>query len=51
MGSDEAQSVFYGAPEEALSAADAYQFMTPAFGKDVVYDCPYSKFQEQRKCV
>lgn len=49
MGSDEAQSVFYAAPESSLSAADAYSFMTPAFGKDVVYDCPYEKFQEQRK--
>lgn len=51
MGSDEAQSVFYASPEATLSAADAYQFMTPAFGKDVVYDCPYEKFQEQRKYV
>lgn len=49
MASDEAQSAFYAASEEVLSAAEAYKFMKPAFGKDVVYDCPDKKFQEQRK--
>eukprot|EP01126_Amoeba_proteus_P050311 TRINITY_DN5933_c0_g1_i3.p1 TRINITY_DN5933_c0_g1~~TRINITY_DN5933_c0_g1_i3.p1 ORF type:complete len:260 (-),score=53.46 TRINITY_DN5933_c0_g1_i3:730-1509(-) len=49
MGGDSSMSSFYAAPEDVLSAAEAYKFMTPAFGHDVVYDCPDKKFQEQRK--
>jgi len=49
MGGDEAQGVFYSAPESTLNAAEAYKFMIPAFGPGIVYDCPDKKFQEQRK--
>lgn len=49
MGGTEAQEAFYKAPEDVLSARDAYQFTIPAFGKGIIYDAPDTKFQEERK--
>ncbi len=39
----EASEAFFRAPDEQLSAKEAYKMMTPVFGKDVVYDAPTPK--------
>lgn len=40
MSGPEAQEAFFRAPEEQLDQAAAYPFMTPIFGKGVVFDAP-----------
>lgn len=47
----EAQTAFFKADDEELSAKDAYQFMVPVFGKGIVYDCPLAVMKEQLKMV
>ncbi len=45
MYGEEAQEAFFRAPDEQLDQAAAYPFMTPIFGKGVVFDAT----PEQRK--
>lgn len=40
MTGAEAQEAFFRAPEDQLDQAAAYPFMTPIFGKGVVFDAP-----------
>jgi len=37
---------FFRAPEEELNQAEAYPFMTPIFGKGVIFDAPPERRQE-----
>jgi sterol 14alpha-demethylase len=41
-----ANEVFFRAPEEVLDQAEAYPFMTPIFGKGVVFDAPPERRKE-----
>ena len=48
----EAADSFFNAKHEDVSAEKAYAPITvPVFGKDVVYDVPYSVLVEQKKCA
>ena len=48
----ESLDAFFNARHEDVSAEKAYAPLTvPVFGKDVVYDVPYSVLVEQKKCV
>ena len=47
--SPESQQQFFKATDDVLSAAEAYKFMTPIFGKGVVYDAPTETMIEQVK--
>uniref|UniRef100_A0A6B2L3G3 Cytochrome P450 n=1 Tax=Arcella intermedia TaxID=1963864 RepID=A0A6B2L3G3_9EUKA len=51
FGDTECYEAFYKAPATILSAAEAYKFTIPAFGKGVVYDMPHDKFMEQRRMI
>jgi len=51
MIGSEAHEVFFKATDEELSPKEAYQFITPVFGKGVVYDSPTSVMYEQLKMV
>jgi sterol 14-demethylase len=42
----EANEIFFRATEEELNQAEAYPFMTPIFGKGVVFDAPPERRQE-----
>ncbi len=42
----EANEIFFRASEEELNQAEAYPFMTPIFGKGVVFDAPPERRQE-----
>ena len=42
----EANEQFFRASEEELNQAEAYPFMTPIFGKGVVFDAPPERRQE-----
>ena len=42
----EANEWFFRAPEEDLDQAEAYPFMTPIFGKGVIFDAPPERRQE-----
>jgi sterol 14alpha-demethylase len=42
----EANETFFRASEEELNQAEAYPFMTPIFGKGVVFDAPPERRQE-----
>ena len=42
----EANEVFFRAPDEVLDQAEAYPFMTPIFGKGVVFDTTPEQRQE-----
>jgi sterol 14alpha-demethylase len=42
----EANETFFRAPEELLDQAEAYPFMTPIFGKGVVFDAPPERRRE-----
>ena len=42
----EANEVFFRAPEDELDQAEAYPFMTPIFGKGVVFDAPPERRKE-----
>jgi sterol 14-demethylase len=43
----EAQKAYFNAPDDVFSAKEAYQLMTPIFGKGIVYDCEPSLMNEQ----
>jgi sterol 14-demethylase len=45
----EANEVFFRAPDEVLDQAEAYPFMTPIFGKGVVFDTTPEKRREALK--
>ena len=48
----ESLDAFFNARHEDVSAEKAYAPLTvPVFGKDVVYDVPYSVLVEQKKYV
>eukprot|EP01121_Diplochlamys_sp_Union-15-3_P020796 TRINITY_DN821_c0_g1_i1.p1 TRINITY_DN821_c0_g1~~TRINITY_DN821_c0_g1_i1.p1 ORF type:complete len:514 (-),score=71.90 TRINITY_DN821_c0_g1_i1:14-1555(-) len=51
MVGSEAHEAFFNAPEDVWSAANAYRFTVPVFGKGIVYDCPPEGLVEQRKMV
>ncbi|HJQ42680.1 MAG TPA: cytochrome P450 [Jatrophihabitantaceae bacterium] len=44
-----ANEAFFRAPEEQLDQAEAYPFMTPIFGKGVVFDAPPERRKEMLK--
>ena len=45
----EVNETFFRAPEEVLDQAEAYPFMTPIFGKGVVFDAPPERRKEMLK--
>jgi sterol 14-demethylase len=47
----EAQEAYFRAPDEQLSAKEPYKFMTPIFGKDIVYDASPAKMNEQLRML
>ncbi|MFO0613814.1 MAG: cytochrome P450 [Polyangiaceae bacterium] len=47
----EAQEAVFRAPDEVLNPSEAYKIMTPVFGKDIVYDAPPAKMNEQIKML
>lgn len=51
MFGPEAHEAVFRAPDAQLSPTEAYQIMTPVFGKDVVYDAPPEKMAEQLKML
>jgi len=42
----DANEFYFRAPEEQLDQAEAYPFMTPIFGKGVVFDAPPERRRE-----
>jgi sterol 14-demethylase len=46
-----AHEAVFRAPDAVLSPSEAYQIMTPVFGKDIVYDAPPAKMAEQLKML
>ena len=50
IGAD-AQSAFYRAEDEELSQNEPYKFMTPIFGKGIVFDAPLHIKNQQLKFV
>lgn len=42
-----AQEALYRQPDEVLNPSEAYKIMVPVFGKDVVYDAPPARMNEQ----
>ena len=42
-----AHTPFFDAPDRKVSQAEVYKFMTPVFGKGVVYDAPQHEMQQQ----
>lgn len=47
----EANEAVFRAPDSQLNPSEAYKIMTPIFGKDVVYDAPPEKMNEQLKML
>lgn len=47
----EANEAVFRAPDAHLNPSEAYKIMTPIFGKDVVYDAPPEKMNEQLKML
>ena len=47
----DAQEAVFRAPDEVLNPSEAYKIMTPVFGKDIVYDAPPAKMNEQVKML
>ena len=47
----EANEAVFRAPDTSLNPSEAYKIMTPIFGKDVVYDAPPEKMNEQLKML
>lgn len=45
-----ALQVFFRAPDSELSPSEAYKIMAPVFGKEVVYDAPPDRMDEQSGC-
>lgn len=50
FGPDAHEAVFR-APDSQLNPSEAYKIMTPIFGKDVVYDAPPERMNEQLKML
>jgi sterol 14-demethylase len=46
-----ANEAFFRAPDDQLSARDAYQFTVPIFGKDIAYDTSGERMSEQLDLV
>jgi len=46
-----AHQAVFRAPDAQLSPAEAYKMMVPVFGKDIVYDAPPPKMNEQLKML
>jgi sterol 14alpha-demethylase len=51
MFGPEAHEAVFRAPDSVLSPTEAYQIMTPVFGKDVVYDATPERMAEQLKML
>ncbi|MFW5920204.1 MAG: cytochrome P450 [Polyangiales bacterium] len=51
MFGPEAHQAVFRAPDEQLSPSEAYKIMVPVFGKDIVYDAPPAKMNEQLKML
>ena len=49
LSGEEAQEAFFRAPDEQLDQASAYPFMTPIFGKGVVFDATPEERQQMLK--
>ena len=49
MVGHEAQSAMFQANDKQLSQREVYKFTIPVFGKNIVYDAPYSRMYEQLK--
>jgi sterol 14-demethylase len=47
----EAHEAIFRAPDSQLNPQEAYQIMTPVFGKGMVYDAPPDKMNEQMKML
>lgn len=47
----EASAIFFQLPDDKMSQSEVYGFMTPVFGKGVVYDAEPKKRQQQMQCV
>jgi sterol 14-demethylase len=47
MSGVNAQEAMFRAPDEVLSPNEAYKMMVPVFGKDIVYDAPPARMNEQ----
>jgi len=47
----EAHAAFFAANDDQLDVGVCYEFMTPVFGKGVVYDAPLKKRQQQFKML
>jgi sterol 14-demethylase len=47
----EAHEAVFRAPDSQLNPSEAYKIMTPIFGKDVVYDAPPERMNEQLKML
>jgi len=45
----DATKFFFEAKDSELSSKECYSFMTPVFGKGIVYDAPHGKMTEQLK--
>lgn len=51
MFGPEAHEAVFRAPDRQLNPAEAYKIMTPVFGKDMVYDAPPDRMNEQLKML
>jgi sterol 14-demethylase len=47
----EAHEAVFRAPDDQLNPAEAYKIMTPVFGKNMVYDAPPERMDEQFKML
>ena len=47
----EAHEAVFRAPDSQLNPADAYKIMTPVFGKNMIYDAPPERMDEQLKML
>lgn len=47
----EAHEAVFRASDAQMDPSEAYQIMTPVFGKDVVYDAPHERFAEQLRML
>jgi len=47
----EAHEAVFRAPDSQLNPAEAYKIMTPVFGKNMVYDAPPERMDEQLKML
>ena len=47
----EPHATFFSASDEEFDQADVYQFMTPIFGKGIIYDCDLPKRRQQMRAL